>query len=106
MFHAQNKCGDQSAHSRSVTSACFVRSMENNSKVCFMEKFDFISTVVICVAEQAGLSLTLSQTLNACILERRPIKSHYLTNNMAGSFTRVCISPEMHGSRISNISDN
>ena len=61
MSYANNKGADQSAHPRSLISAFVVRSLD--SIISLVSISEISRLYLASVAEQAGLNLTLSETL-------------------------------------------
>ena len=60
MSHANNKGADQPAHPRSLISAFVVRCLERVVSLVSVNKIS--SLMLVSVAEQAGLSLSWSET--------------------------------------------
>ena len=60
MSYANNKSADQSAHPRSLISACFVHCLDSVMSLVSVTKIS--SLMLVTVAEQASLSLTWSET--------------------------------------------
>ena len=69
MPYANNKCGDQPAHPRSLISAFVVRCLD--SIIPLVSISEISSSYLVSVAKQAGLSLPWSETPETCFLVTR-----------------------------------
>ena len=72
-----NKGADQPAHTRSLISPFVIRFLESIVSKLATSKISIFS--LISVDEQAGLNLTLLETLKTGFLAMRPVLKHYIT---------------------------